>query len=427
MTSEQTTDEALTSGFDGLGIAPKLLAVLRDAGFEAPTPIQVQAIPAGLEGQDIIGIAQTGTGKTIAFAIPILQRLARSGGQGLIILPTRELALQVDEELQKIARRFGLRTAILIGGASMNPQLDQLKKNPHVIVATPGRLIDHLERKSVSLDRIRMLVFDEADRMLDMGFLPQIRRIMKTVPEDRQTMLFSATMPDEIARLARQFMRQPVRIEVSRAGTAPELVEQQLYVVQRPDKLRLLKHLLEEEGGSVLVFSRTRFGAKRITRDLRRSRHNAAEIHSDRTLAQRREALDGFKSGKYRILVATDIAARGIDVTGISLVVNYDVPEQAEDYVHRIGRTGRADRRGRAVSFAEPEQGPLIDDIEQLIQIRLFPVPLPITPSAPPPNVSSRSSRRRPAGQQAAGRRRPAPRRGPRRSSGPRRPPRRRR
>ncbi|MFH1047507.1 MAG: DEAD/DEAH box helicase [Patescibacteria group bacterium] len=383
-------------GFDQLGITEKLLEVLKKAGFKTPTPIQREAIPVGIEGGDLVGLAQTGTGKTLAFAIPMLQRIGREGGQGLVLLPTRELALQVEEEYKKLARQFGLRTAILIGGASMNVQRDQIKRKPHVIVATPGRLIDVMDRKWVSLDQIRVLVLDEADRMLDMGFMPQIKRVLKNVPEDRQTMLFSATMPSEIENLARQFMHDPRRIEVARAGQASDLVDQSLYVVPKPDKTRLLRQLLKDEPGTVLVFSRTKFGAKRIARDLERFGESSAEIHSNLTLAQRRRALDGFKGGRFRVLVATDIAARGIDVTGISLVVNYDLPESPEDYVHRIGRTGRAERSGRAVSFAEPEQGHMVTAIEYLTEVMLKPNKLPFEPSIPIERPSTSTNKRKP-------------------------------
>jgi ATP-dependent RNA helicase RhlE len=396
MSDENAISNSEQVSFEQLGISPKILAVLMAAGFKTPTPIQARAIPTALTGKDVVGIAQTGTGKTIAFAVPMLQQLGHDGGQGLVVLPTRELALQVDEEYKKLAKRFGLRTAVLIGGASMNVQKEQLRRRPHVMVATPGRLIDHLEQRSVTLDQVRVLVLDEADRMFDMGFAPQIRKIMDRMPEDRQTMLFSATMPEEIERLARKYMRDPERIEVARSGTASELVEQSLYVVPKPDKIRLLKHLLKEVKGTVLVFSRTKFGAKRIARDLVRAGESAAEIHSNLSLAQRRKALDGFKKGLHRVLVATDIAARGIDVTGISLVVNFDLPEQAEDYIHRIGRTGRAERSGRAVSFAEPDQGLLVTGIEYLTQVHLKPVPLPIEPSVPLERPSTLSNKRRP-------------------------------
>lgn len=357
--------------FYGLGIAPNLLKRLEELKLTTPTPIQTKAIPLGIQGKDVVGIAQTGTGKTLAFSIPMLQQISATKGKGLVILPTRELALQVEETVRKIAGSFGLRTAVLIGGASMNMQLQTLRKNPHVIVATPGRLIDHLEQRTVRLDQVKVLVLDEADRMLDMGFAPQIDRIMREVPKERQTMLFSATMPAAIAKIAARQMKLPVSVEIAPAGTASERVEQEMFMVQKHDKIRLLEKLLGEYHGTVLVFSRTKHGARKICRSVKSMGHGAAELHSDRSLAQRREALEGFKSGKYRVLIATDIAARGIDVKGIELVVNFDLPDQAEDYVHRIGRTGRAGHSGKAISFATPDQSNDIRQIERLVRTRL--------------------------------------------------------
>lgn len=359
------------SGFYGLGIAPKLLEILEQRKFSTPTPIQEKAIPIALEGKDVMGIAQTGTGKTLAFGIPMIQRLAQVKGRGLVILPTRELAIQVEEEFAKIGKLIGLRTAVLIGGQSMQPQKSALARKPHVIIATPGRLIDHLEQRTVKLDDIRVLVLDEADRMLDMGFEPQIKRILQTVPKERQTLLFSATMPPAITEIAQKYMALPLRVEIARAGTANANVSQELFVVHKNDKLRLLDKVLTETRGTVLVFSRTKHGAKKITMAVKRMGHTSAEIHSNRSLAQRREALEGFKSGKYRVLIATDIAARGIDVKGIELVLNFDLPDNSEDYVHRIGRTGRAGHEGRAISFATPEQSRDVRDIERLIRIAI--------------------------------------------------------
>jgi len=380
------------NGFDGLGIAPGLLAALDRNKFTVPTPIQSKSIPTAIQGKDMIGIAQTGTGKTLAFGIPMIQRLAQLKGKGLIILPTRELALQVDEALHKIGRGIGLRTAVLIGGASLNVQVQQLRKNPHIVIATPGRLLDHMDQRTVGLHDVKILVLDEADRMLDMGFAPQINKILNAMPTQRQTMLFSATMPDDIVRIASKHMQLPVRVEVARAGTAAEGVEQELFVVKKEDKIRLLEKLLAEYHGPVLVFSRTKFGAKKITRSVNAMHHRAAEIHSNRSLNQRREALDGFKNGKYRVLIATDIAARGIDVTGIEVVVNFDLPENAEDYVHRIGRTGRAGHKGRAISFACPDQRAEVREIERLMRINLS---ISKMPELPPASAGSHMNDRR--------------------------------
>lgn len=394
-----TTDKG---SFDNLGIAPKLLDILKRNDFVTPTPIQEQSIPAALSGSDLMGIAQTGTGKTLAFGLPMIQLLAQSAGKGmgLVVLPTRELALQVNETLKKIGTPIGLKTAILIGGEAIGRQLTMLKKNPHIIIATPGRLIDHIEKKSVNLSKTQVLVMDEADRMLDMGFAPQINKILDSVPKERQTLLFSATMPDAIVKIANSYMKTPLRIEVAPAGSAVKSVTQEIYFLDRGEKLALLKQLLTKFNGSVLVFSRTKHGAKKIARDIRGFGVTANEIHSNRSLNQRLEALKGFKLGTYRVLVATDIAARGIDVTGIQLVINYDLPDQAEDYVHRIGRTGRASMTGHAISFATHDQRRDVKTIERLIRKALPVAELPklervasSTPPRPPLERGGRDSR----------------------------------
>ena len=356
--------------FANLGIAPKLLDILEKNKFTTPTPIQAQSIPPAIEGKDLMGIAQTGTGKTLAFGVPMLQRLAQSKGQkkGLIILPTRELAIQVDATLKKIGSSLGLRTAILIGGEPMQKQIRALRQNPNITIATPGRLVDHLENRKLNLSNVGILVLDEADRMLDMGFAPQIKKILDKVPRDRQTMLFSATMPGQIVTLARSYMNLPLRVEVAPAGSVVQTVTQELFFVDRNEKMDLLNNLLTKYQGSVLVFSRTKHGAKKIAQTIRNMGHSASEIHSNRSLHQRIESLEGFKIGRYRILVATDIAARGIDVTGIQVVINYDLPGTPEDYVHRIGRTGRAGMVGHAVTFATHDQQSDVRAIERLIK-----------------------------------------------------------
>ena len=357
--------------FDGLGIAPKILETLDRLKFVTPTPIQQKAILPGIEGKDLVGIAQTGTGKTLAFVIPMVQTLLAKKGKGLVLVPTRELASQVDETFQKIARPFGMHSAVVIGGASMSEQIKAIRRHPAVIIATPGRLNDHLEQRTVTLNDVRVAVLDEADRMMDMGFMPQIRRILQVLPVDRQTLLFSATMPAEIAKMATSYMKLPLSIEIAPSGTLAEKLTQELFIVKRESKNPLLKKILERYHGSVLVFIRTKASAWKVNRDIRQMGFTVAEIHSDRSLAQRREALAGFKTGKYRVLVATDIAARGIDVTGIELVVNYDLPEDAENYVHRIGRTGRAGHKGHAISFATPDQSTDVRSIERLIRTTL--------------------------------------------------------
>jgi ATP-dependent RNA helicase RhlE len=380
----KTPPPSAPSGFHGLGIAPGLLAALDGLGFKEPTPIQSKSIPLAIDGKDLIAIAQTGTGKTFAFGIPMLQRLAGLRGIGLILLPTRELALQVDEALKSVGAQQGLRTAVLIGGASMIQQKRDLQRKPRVIVATPGRLLDHLQNRFVSLKEVCILVLDEADRMLDMGFAPQINRILSVVPKERQTMLFSATIPQEIVSLARSHMKLPVHVEIARSGTTAENITQEVFFVEKTDKTTLLDMQLKQYPGSALVFTRTKYGAMQLARRLRSMNYAVADIHSNKTLPQRRKALDGFKTGQYRVLVATDIAARGIDVTGIALVVNYDLPSQSGDYVHRIGRTARAGRAGRAISFATFDQRRDVREIEELIRAVLPITPLPPTLKAPP-------------------------------------------
>ena len=363
--------ETPKASFHGLNIAPKLLEILTRLHFVTPTPIQQKAIPIAIEGKDLIGIAQTGTGKTLAFGIPLVQRLAQIGARSLILVPTRELALQVHEVLEKIASPFSLRTAVLIGGAPMYRQIQDLRARPRIVIGTPGRLMDHVKQRNLQLSDARILVIDEADRMFDMGFAPQVEAILQSLPRERQTLLFSATMPGGIIKLAARHMKMPTHVEIAPAGTTAERVVQELFIVKHDAKTRLLSKLLEQYHGSILLFSRTKIGAKKINRAIRQMGHTAAEIHSDRSMGQRRQALEGFKSGRYRVLVATDIAARGIDVSDIELVINYDLPEDAENYVHRIGRTARAGQGGRAISFATPDQGSDVQSIERLIRTAL--------------------------------------------------------
>ena len=357
--------------FNGLGIAPDILKTLNQRGFTEPTPIQFQSIPSAIEGKDIIGIAQTGTGKTLAFAIPMIQKLISSNSNGLIVLPTRELAIQVNESLEKIGKPLGLKTAILIGGDSMDRQIRQIRNKPHVFIATPGRLVDHMQRRTLSLAKVSILVLDEADRMLDMGFELEIKKILQNVPKEKQVMLFSATMPPRILQIARTYMQLPISIEIAPSGSMTNQVTHEIFFLRQPSKIALLDNILQKHVGSTLIFSRTKHGAKKIAAQIRNMGHTASEIHSDRSLRQRLSALAGFKSGKFRVLVATDIAARGIDVTNIELVINYDLPESPEDYVHRIGRTGRASKTGHAISFATPAQKYTVRMIEHLIKKRL--------------------------------------------------------
>jgi ATP-dependent RNA helicase RhlE len=384
--------------FRGLGIAPNILTVLDKLHFTTPTPIQAQSIPQAMEGKDMMGIAQTGTGKTLAFGIPLVQNMLKDAHRkALVLLPTRELAVQVEEALRKIGGPLGVKTAVLIGGESIRKQWHALDRKPQIILATPGRLIDHLEQKTVSLKEVSAVVLDEADRMLDMGFAPQLRRILAVLPRERQTMLFSATMPESIVSMARAFLKLPVRVEIARSGTAAKDVSQELFFVTQSEKPRLLEKVLQEYRGSVLVFSRTKFSAKKIAAHLRTLGHAAVEFHSNRSQNQRQEALEGFKNGKYRVIVATDIAARGIDVKNIELVLNYDLPTVAEDYIHRIGRTGRAGEKGHAISFARPDQKGDVQAIERLMRVTLPVSRLPMLPPAPPASFAPQTFEREPS------------------------------
>ena len=368
--------------FRDFKIDPQIISVLERSNFITPTPIQHKVIPIALEDKDVVGIAQTGTGKTLAFGIPIIQKIIQTRSQALIILPTRELALQVEEMLQKICKQFGINTAVLIGGASMRVQLNDLKRNPQIIIATPGRLCDHLKQKNYSLKNIRTIVLDEADRMLDIGFAPQIKRILEDAPKERQTMLFSATMPDEIAKISTHYMRTPLRIEIAPQGTSAEKVEQEMYLIKKEAKSQLLEDVLTNtsEADKVLIFVRTKYGARKLSDEIKNMKYTANDIHSNKSLFQRKEALAGFKSGKYKVLVATDIASRGIDVHNISIVVNYDLPDDISDYVHRIGRTGRAQNSGKAITFVTPNEKFVVEKIERLIKKQIQLVRTPMLP-----------------------------------------------
>lgn len=359
--------EKMKQGFNDLGISPSIIKIITDLKLDTPTPIQRKTIPVALDGQDVIGIAQTGTGKTFAFGIPMIERIAKIKGQGLIIAPTRELALQVDESIKKIGRPLGLRTAVLIGGEALDRQLFCLRKKPHIVIATPGRLIDHLKRRTYRLDQVNTIILDEADMMLDLGFAPQIAEIMDQAPSSRQTMLFSATMPAAIVKIAAKYMKTPVSIEVAPQGTTAEQVDQEIFIINGEERLEHLQKILTRYTGSVLVFVRTKHGVRSLTLKLQAAGHRAVEIHSNLSLGRRKAALESFKNKRERILVATDVAARGLDVKGIELVVNYNLPDCSEDYVHRIGRTGRAGQPGKAISFATANESREIRAIEKLI------------------------------------------------------------
>jgi ATP-dependent RNA helicase RhlE len=370
------------ASFSSLGLSSGSLAALARAGYRIPTPIQARAIPPALAGNDVIGCAATGTGKTAAFVLPLVERLAgKQGIRALVLAPTRELATQIDEHAASFGAARGVRTALLIGGVSIGPQQLALHSRPQLLIATPGRLIDHLESRNVSLQDIEILVLDEADRMLDMGFKPQLNRILAAVPRGRQTLLFSATMAGEVAEFARKHLRNPTRVEVSRSGTVSERAEQRVFLVPQTEKPSLLLTLLADDQLSTLVFTRTKHRTDRLARMLERAGHRVSRLHSNRSQNQRQQALDGFKDGKYRVLVATDIAARGIDVAEIGHVVNFDLPHVPEDYVHRIGRTARAAASGKASSFCGPEETGQLRDIERLMR---QPVPRAEVPRASP-------------------------------------------
>jgi ATP-dependent RNA helicase RhlE len=369
------------TSFMELGLRPELLRAVAESGYTQPTPIQQQAIPLVLAGGDVMGGAQTGTGKTAGFALPILQRLlphansspspARHPVRALILAPTRELAIQVEESIKEYGKYTGLRSTCVFGGVDIKQQLAIVRAGVDILVATPGRLLDHVEQKSVNLGQVEILVLDEADRMLDMGFIPDIKRIMKLLPQatKRQNLLFSATFSNEIKKLADELLNQPQLIEVARRNTAAELVVQTAYKVPQDAKRALLEHIVRSRNvWQVLCFVRTKHGASRLARQLEKDGLATSAIHGDKTQAARLEALSAFKDGKLQVLVATDVAARGLDIEDMPLVVNYELPHVPEDYIHRIGRTGRAGASGEAMSFVAPEEEKYLAEIEKLLR-----------------------------------------------------------
>jgi ATP-dependent RNA helicase RhlE len=367
--STDTTEKTAVSFVD-LGLNADILRAVRDVGYMHPTPIQQAAIPLALQGRDLIGLAQTGTGKTAAFTLPIIDRLQHGPRRvrALTLTPTRELAVQVEESFQKYGKYSGLRVVPVYGGVSLEPQTKTLRKGVDIIVATPGRLLDHMERQNVVLDDLEVLVLDEADRMLDMGFAPQLNRIVADIPSYRQTLLFSATMPPEVEALARKYLRKPHVIQVGRRSMAASGVAHAVYPVPHARKTELLVELLKQETlDSVLIFTRTKHGADRVVRELRRESIQATAMHGDKSQGERTRALDDFKQGKIRVLVATDVAQRGLDISGISHVINFDVPQEPEDYVHRIGRTGRAAQTGDAYTFMAADEIAMVRTIERII------------------------------------------------------------
>ncbi|MET4635746.1 ATP-dependent RNA helicase RhlE [Kaistia defluvii] len=364
------------TNFSALALAEPLVRALDVAGITTPTPIQAQAIPALLEGRDMLGIAQTGTGKTAAFGLPLLQHLSRradglqpKSARSLILAPTRELAIQIDSELRKFSKFLGIRHALVFGGVGHQPQIRALEKGVDILVATPGRLLDHLQARVVRLDQVSHLVLDEADRMLDMGFVRDVMKIVALLPENRQSLLFSATMPAEVATLSRKILKDPVRVEVTPEAVTVDRIDQKLYRVPTAEKRNFLLDLLANpEMERVIVFTRTKHGADRVAQHLQKARVETLALHGNKSQGARQKALEGFKDGSLRVLVATDIAARGIDVSGITHVVNFDLPDEPESYVHRIGRTARAGRSGLALSLFDAGESARLKAIERLIR-----------------------------------------------------------
>ena len=358
--------------FSDLELDDSILKALKEKGYDTPTPVQQKSIPIVLKQKDLLGVAQTGTGKTAAFAIPIIQLLARSnkkGIKGLIVTPTRELAIQIEDNIAFYAKYMNVKHTVIFGGVKQHEQVRKLKKGVDILVATPGRLLDLMDQGYISLNMIDIFVLDEADRMLDMGFINDIKKLLKVLPKKRQSLFFSATMPGNIQKLSREILHKPQKVEVTPESTTAETVQQVVYFTNRTDKRKLLLHLLKnQELDQVLIFERTKRGADRLSRDLSKKNIRAVAIHGDKAQNQRQRALNDFKKGKLRVLVATDIAARGIDIDKLNYVVNFDVPNIPETYVHRIGRVGRAGETGIAISLCEPEENVFFSDIEKLIK-----------------------------------------------------------
>lgn len=362
--------------FDTLGLSPALLRALEEQGYKVPTPVQAAAIPVVLAGQDLMAGAQTGTGKTAAFALPLLERLYPDGKRmplarrprALILTPTRELAAQVQDSVRGYSKHIGVKSATIFGGVGMGPQIDALRRGVDIIVATPGRLLDHMQRRTVDLSDIEVLILDEADRMLDMGFLPAMKRVLSALPSQRQTLLFSATFSSEIKALANQFMRSPQEIQIAKPNSVAATVTHRVHPVNMEAKRDLLLHLLNLDGSQTLVFGRTKHGCDKLTKQLEKAGLRAAAIHGNKSQNQRTRALADFKSGRINVLVATDIAARGLDIDQLPMVINFDLPMVAEDYVHRIGRTGRAGAEGLAISLVSRAEEGLLRDIRKLLK-----------------------------------------------------------
>tara|TARA_R110002072_G_scaffold298981_1_gene473752 strand:- start:4723 stop:5979 length:1257 start_codon:yes stop_codon:yes gene_type:complete len=380
--------------FTELGLLPEILSSLNALGYTEPTPIQQQAIPLALNGKDVLGCAQTGTGKTAAFSIPLLQLLHQRKDnsnrnrpiKALILTPTRELAAQIAESVKDYGKGLGLRHVLIFGGVGQNPQVQKLKEGVDILVATPGRLLDLMDQGHIRLDKVEFFVLDEADRMLDMGFIHDIKKILPKLPNKKQTLFFSATMPLAIADLAKNILHQPEYIKVDPVSSTADTIQQVVYHVLKPEKKNLLKHILQDDSiKSMLVFSRTKRGADRLARLLDKAKIPSAAIHGDKSQGARERALKEFKNGKLRVLVATDIAARGIDIESLQYVLNYDLPNEPETYVHRIGRTGRAGASGLSISMCDIDELPYLKDIEKLVKKKIKVIsdhPFPITDEA---------------------------------------------
>jgi ATP-dependent RNA helicase RhlE len=376
--------------FAALGLISELTRALADRGYTEPTPVQARVIPEILAGRDMLAGAQTGTGKTAGFTLPLLQLLNASSSQksprALVLVPTRELAAQVAESVKSYGKYLQLKTAVIFGGVSINPQIDTLRRGCDILVATPGRLLDHAQQRTVDLSRVSVFVLDEADRMLDMGFIHDIRRVLKLLPDKRQNLLFSATYSDEIRQLAQRLLRDPAEVEVARRNAAVDTVEQRVYKVSKEDKRALLSHLIKDgDWNQVLVFTRTKHGANRLTKQLIQDGVKAAAIHGNKSQAARTQALSDFKGFKIQALVATEVASRGLDIKELPYVVNYELPNVPEDYVHRIGRTGRAGATGIAVSLVSSDEANLLKQIERVLKKRIPESAVPHFSPAPPP------------------------------------------
>jgi len=410
---EQTT-------FESLGLAPEILKALSEFGYTTPTPIQAQAIPVALAGGDLMAGAQTGTGKTAAFALPLLQKIlplasssaspARHPIRALILTPTRELAIQVEESVKVYAKHTGLRSLVVYGGVDIKTQTPSLMRGVEILVATPGRLLDHVEQRTLQLGQVQMLILDEADRMLDMGFMPDLKRILALLPKQRQNLMFSATFSNEIKKLSEAFLNNPTLIEVARSNATAENVTQKVYLVEQANKHAQLAEILRgSDASQVIVFTKTKLTASRLAKQLQREGLLADAIHGDKSQKERMEALEAFKQGKVAVLIATDVAARGLDIDQLPMVINYEIPSAPEDYVHRIGRTGRAGASGTAISLVSPEEEKYLKEIEKLIKREIDKEKSTVSATARVPRDSHSREKRQDRGESMSPAARPLP------------------